>query len=865
LIFVENIIDGVLKKLLIIAICCILGLFQLPAGLPASAAPSSYMANGNLVNLTLQPSSQSVGIGKTFNVEVQAQCGNQTTDGIDVFLDFDPNYLAVQSAIAGTSLSTVIKASEWDNAAGFFDFSAGQLGGNLPSGNFTVVTLTFQSKNGTFNNTSVNFHVDSPRKTFVDLAGNEVTGTLTGGVYTITEAPLYLNPALVGPISGNQTFNLEIRTNVGNLQQVDRVHAYLNFDSARLQVAGLVPGSSLTNILENTFSNTAGSISFSAGQLLTPFPTGNFTVATIQFRAEAVTAITSTPVTISLEGENKTSRVDFLGTIIPGLHGDATVQIIPALFPTVTSLTPNKGMTGTTLTMQVNGTNLDGATAVSFPGTSIIASITNVNFAGTQITVNMIIPSDAATGPRNVTVTTSRGTSAPLIGGFLVYYEVPLHLEPSSIGTISGNQTFSLEIRTNAGNLQEVDGVQAYLNFGPSLKVTQIVPGSSLAYVIENLFNNETKSIRYNARQLLAPFPTGNFIVATIQFRTEVVDSGTSTSVNISQAGVNTTSQVEFKGKPISGIHGDAAVQITGPVLPSVGGGGGGGGTENKPGELYIARYLNSAGVLGSELKLTSVNGQMILTLPKGISIGSNDGSPVTIIRIVEISSSDSFPVNAGSVLGTIYDMNPSGATFNPPVILQITYDPSSVHTWAMLKMAYWDNGGNQWITLDGSQVDPEKHQVTAYTGHFSPYAVIAFEPAPTTSQPITPSPVTPKPTVTTTPPVTTKPAVTTSPLTTMSPVTTTLPVTTTPPVTTVTPTTPTPSHDSDQGGISILYVIGGTLGGLLILGTLAGFLWFRLRQVRQMNQYKEMLNQWEKAGYDLSDFKNKWGKRFKK
>ena len=49
---------------------------------------------GSSVNLALLPATQSAGVGSTFNLIVQAQCGNQTTDGIDIYLDFDPAYLA---------------------------------------------------------------------------------------------------------------------------------------------------------------------------------------------------------------------------------------------------------------------------------------------------------------------------------------------------------------------------------------------------------------------------------------------------------------------------------------------------------------------------------------------------------------------------------------------------------------------------------------------------------------------------------------------------------------------------------------------------------------------------------------------------
>ena len=67
-----------------------------------------------------------------------------------------------------------------------------------------------------------------------------------------------------------------------------------------------------------------------------------------------------------------------------------------AAAPTVTSLVPNFGGQTETLTaVQINGTNLTGATAVTFTGTGVTASgivVVNAN----QITANIVISPAAA-------------------------------------------------------------------------------------------------------------------------------------------------------------------------------------------------------------------------------------------------------------------------------------------------------------------------------------------------------------------------------------------------------------------------------------------------------------------------------------
>jgi|GEM_PF-790024 len=76
--------------------------------------------------------------------------------------------------------------------------------------------------------------------------------------------------------------------------------------------------------------------------------------------------------------------------------------------PTVSALSPNSGPVG--MPISITGTNLTGATTITFTGTSgnTVTSGFTVNAAGTQIT-GVVVPAGAQTG--NVTVTTPGGTS----------------------------------------------------------------------------------------------------------------------------------------------------------------------------------------------------------------------------------------------------------------------------------------------------------------------------------------------------------------------------------------------------------------------------------------------------------------------
>jgi large repetitive protein len=77
--------------------------------------------------------------------------------------------------------------------------------------------------------------------------------------------------------------------------------------------------------------------------------------------------------------------------------------------PTIISIIPAQGGQGATLTIVINGSNLGGATSVSFGTGVAVQSFTNLS--PTQLSVNLMIGEDAATGARDISVTTPGGSS----------------------------------------------------------------------------------------------------------------------------------------------------------------------------------------------------------------------------------------------------------------------------------------------------------------------------------------------------------------------------------------------------------------------------------------------------------------------
>ena len=78
--------------------------------------------------------------------------------------------------------------------------------------------------------------------------------------------------------------------------------------------------------------------------------------------------------------------------------------------PTLTSITPNTGVHGTTVAVTLIGTNLTGATAVTVSGLGVTCTITGTPTA-TTVTASCVIARTALQTLRTVTVTTPGGTS----------------------------------------------------------------------------------------------------------------------------------------------------------------------------------------------------------------------------------------------------------------------------------------------------------------------------------------------------------------------------------------------------------------------------------------------------------------------
>jgi hypothetical protein len=95
---------------------------------------------------------------------------------------------------------------------------------------------------------------------------------------------------------------------------------------------------------------------------------------------------------------------------LPSIRKLTPATLLP---PTVSSIAGTSGIRGITMAVTILGANfIPGSTSISAGGGISISNI-KVTGPGTMI-ANFTIPANAATGPQNVTVTTSAGTSVPV-------------------------------------------------------------------------------------------------------------------------------------------------------------------------------------------------------------------------------------------------------------------------------------------------------------------------------------------------------------------------------------------------------------------------------------------------------------------
>src|SRR5262249_55057343 len=116
---------------------------------------------------------------------------------------------------------------------------------------------------------------------------------------------------------------------------------------------------------------------------------------------------TSLPISIAISS-NAPIGTQTISVITANGTSSAFAGFVVTFRPTITSISPPSLTGGPATPATIFGQTLSGATAVTFSGTGVTASITDNSFF---VAANVAVASNAVPGMRSVTVTTPVGTT----------------------------------------------------------------------------------------------------------------------------------------------------------------------------------------------------------------------------------------------------------------------------------------------------------------------------------------------------------------------------------------------------------------------------------------------------------------------
>jgi hypothetical protein len=121
-----------------------------------------------------------------------------------------------------------------------------------------------------------------------------------------------------------------------------------------------------------------------------------------------------------------------------------------------------------------------------------------------------------------------------------------------------------------------------------------------------------------------------------------------------------------------------------------------------------------------------STDGLIVLYLPEGTTALNKYSQPLRAITIKENTAPPDLPTDYQFVSLT-YDINPDGATFDPPAFLIYNYSDSQIPAGVAeenLVLATWQDG--QWVEFEGCVVNAVDNTVTVPISHLCLFALVA-------------------------------------------------------------------------------------------------------------------------------------------
>jgi hypothetical protein len=172
------------------------------------------------------------------------------------------------------------------------------------------------------------------------------------------------------------------------------------------------------------------------------------------------------------------------------------------------------------------------------------------------------------------------------------------------------------------------------------------------------------------------------------------------------------------------------SVTIASPAPSGPTGAGGPTGPPEPPGPPGVIIEegfpISSEGEILKTVTVISADGNLTITIPEGTIALDKDGKPLEFLKTA-VDESPPDPPEDAYIIGLAYDFGPEGATFDPSITIEYTYDPDEVPEGVAeedLVIAFYDEKLKEWVELPCT-VDTETHTITATVSHFTCFAII--------------------------------------------------------------------------------------------------------------------------------------------
>ncbi|MBA7563940.1 hypothetical protein ES708_05602 [subsurface metagenome] len=164
-------------------------------------------------------------------------------------------------------------------------------------------------------------------------------------------------------------------------------------------------------------------------------------------------------------------------------------------------------------------------------------------------------------------------------------------------------------------------------------------------------------------------------------------------------------------------------------TIPTGGGGGGGFGALTVETDLFGTTgsfKISSDGEVQETIEATSEDGNLTITIDEGTIALDEDGNRLRTLEAA-IDENPPDPPEGTYIIGLAYNFEPDGATFDPAITLEYTYDPDDIPEGVAEKdlvIAYYDEYAGKWVELICT-VDTANNTITAYVDHFTTFAIL--------------------------------------------------------------------------------------------------------------------------------------------